>query len=186
MSPLPEAPRGRAALPGVALGSARAVSLAVALLTFAAAPAAAEMYKYIDSKGRMHFTQDIGQVPPEYRSQVERKELKKDISITGEGRGSGGAAERATEMRDRKRRLEQQAEQRARSQRARTRPAAIPPQFRNRLEGAPEPRKYDKDCSNQYRTGRCRKVLRPEWRSWDRANGGNNGKAVTRRSVGDP
>ena len=157
--------------------------LIAALLLIGALPAAAEMYKYIDSKGRMHFTQDIGQVPPEYRNQVERKVLKKDISITGEGRGQGNSEERMREMRHRKKRLQQDSRQRARKQRAASAPAKRA--ARNRLEGAPEPRKYDKDCSNHYIDGRCRRTLRPQWQAWDRANGGNNGKPVIRRRVGD-
>jgi hypothetical protein len=139
------------------------------------------MYKYIDSKGRMHFTQDIGQVPPEYRSQVERKVLKRDISITGKG-GSHAPGDRVRDMERRSQRLERSAERRARQNRAS--PAA------RRNLGAPlantrEPRKYDKDCSNYVRKGRCRKILRPQWQAWNDANGGNNGKPAIRRRPGD-
>jgi clan AA aspartic protease (TIGR02281 family) len=36
-----------------------------------AAPAAAEIYRWTDENGRVHFTQDLGQVPPRYRKQAE-------------------------------------------------------------------------------------------------------------------
>jgi len=36
-----------------------------------AAPAAAEVYRWTDENGRVHFTQDLGQVPPRHRKQAE-------------------------------------------------------------------------------------------------------------------
>ena len=36
-----------------------------------AAPAAAEIYRWTDENGRVHFTQDLGQVPARYRKQAE-------------------------------------------------------------------------------------------------------------------
>ena len=42
--------------------------LAVGLL---AAPAAAEIYRWTDAQGRMHFAQSLNQVPPQYRKQAE-------------------------------------------------------------------------------------------------------------------
>lgn len=37
------------------------------ILLLSAAPASAEIFKWTDSAGRVHFTQDLNQVPPEYR-----------------------------------------------------------------------------------------------------------------------
>ncbi len=158
--------------------------LSVAMLWLAPA-ASAEMFQYVDSKGRLHFTQDIGQVPPEYRNQVERKVLKKEISITGEtaGRAAGGSLrpdDRVREMERRKARLRQAAQQRARNQRQANAGAPRPAPAK-----AAEPRKYDKDCSDYNAKGRCRRILRPEWQRWNAANGGQNGKPTLRRKIGD-
>ena len=142
----------------------------------------AEMYQYRDSKGRLHFTQDIGQIPPQYRDQVERRELRRDISVTGKPSEAGrDDAARIRAMKNRSRRLERSATQRKRQM-------AVPAKVRQRrnanpLQGAREPKKYNKDCSDYHRTGRCRKTLTHEWRAWDRANGGNNGKPDIRRKI---
>jgi hypothetical protein len=141
--------------------------------------ASAEMYKYVDSEGRMHFTQDVGQIPPEYRNQVERTELRKEINVTGRDSATGDA-DRVQAMEKRARELRRAAAQRQRQQ-------AVPAARRgaaNPLQNAHEPRKYSKDCSDYSRTKRCRKVVTDEWRRWDAANGGNNGKPDVRRRLG--
>jgi len=43
-----------------------------------AGPASAEIYKWKDQQGRLHFAQDLSQVPPEYRAQAKDGELKPD------------------------------------------------------------------------------------------------------------
>lgn len=43
------------------------------LLTFAL-PASAELYKYTDAKGELHFVDDISKVPKKYRKQLENAE----------------------------------------------------------------------------------------------------------------
>lgn len=40
-------------------------------------PSAAEIYKWKDGQGRLHFSQDLGQVPPQYRRQAEASALAK-------------------------------------------------------------------------------------------------------------
>ena len=136
------------------------------------------MFQYVDSQGRLHFTQDISQVPPEYRGQVERRELKKEISVTGSGTAQS-SAERKHEISKRQRDLARAAQQRARKN-----PAVGPPKRAgDPLAGAPEPRKYDKDCN--WSGERCDKTLTPEWQRWNQANGGDNGKPVTRRRIGE-
>lgn len=47
-----------------------APGLALSILLLAA-PSAAEIYRWTDDSGRVHFTQDLGQVPPRYRKQAE-------------------------------------------------------------------------------------------------------------------
>jgi aspartyl protease family protein len=44
----------------------------VGVLALAAAPSAAEIYRWTDENGRVHFTQDLGQVPARYRKQAEQ------------------------------------------------------------------------------------------------------------------
>lgn len=141
-----------------------------------ASTAQSEMYKYVDSKGRVHFTQDLGQVPPEYRHQVEKKVLEREISVTGEG-GNMSDAARVKAMKARTSQLKRVVPQ------ARSRPAA-PAARKNHLEGAPEPNKYHRDCWWRGNERRCKKTVTQAWRAWDAANGGNNGAAVTRRKVG--
>jgi hypothetical protein len=145
-----------------------------------APPALGEMYKYTDSKGRLHFTQDIGQVPPEYRDQVERKVLEREISVTG----SGGQETRDQRTAIEKRSRQLGAHAQARRRRAVKVQSASPRPPANALTGAPEPEKYRRDCSNYTANHRCRNYVTGAWRAWDAANGGNNGKPVTRRRVG--
>lgn len=49
-----------------------------ALLVLAAAPspASAEIYRWTDAEGRVHFTQDLSQVPPDHREQAVRRTLE--------------------------------------------------------------------------------------------------------------
>ena len=149
------------------------VFCAMSCIVFGAPAALCEMYKYTDSQGRLHFAQDLGQVPPEYRDQVERKELTREISVTGE-------VVRRDAMQKRSRALNaRNVEARRRATAPRT---AKPPG--NPLSGSPPPKKYRQDCSNYTANHRCRKVVTARWRAWDAANGGNNGKPVTRRRIG--
>jgi clan AA aspartic protease (TIGR02281 family) len=46
------------------------VAVLALLATVAAGVAAAEIYKWKDASGRLHFAQDLNQVPPEYRAQA--------------------------------------------------------------------------------------------------------------------
>jgi hypothetical protein len=144
---------------------------------FVAGSASAEMYKYTDSSGRLHFTQDIGQVPPQYRNQVQEQKLGRKISVTGEGAGKS-PAHRVKAMKKRSRKLgatiaptpARRAERGARA--------------KNSLEGAPPPKKYHRECWWESGRKKCRKQLTHAWQRWDAANGGDNGKPVTRRKIG--
>jgi len=48
------------------------------LLLFAAAPAMAEFYEYVDARGITHFTDTFSTIPPQYQSQIARRA---DISV---------------------------------------------------------------------------------------------------------
>lgn len=52
------------------------------LLVFTAFPAAADMYRYTDSKGELHFVDDIAKVPKKYRKQVNDAEPRGNVSFT--------------------------------------------------------------------------------------------------------
>ncbi len=169
---------------------ARSLLLGVTLACLLVGPAArSEMYRYVDSEGRLHFTQDIGQVPPEYRDQVETQVLEREISITGEGHGQSDD-QRVQEMKKRASQLQRNARRRARTAGARTAPVPAALRPADPLLGAPEPRKYDKKCwwetrSDGQQRRKCVKSVTAEWRAWDIANGGGHGRPTTRRRVGE-
>ncbi len=50
------------------------VFLIVLVLLAFAGPASAELYKYTDSRGELHFVDDISKVPKKYRKQLESAE----------------------------------------------------------------------------------------------------------------
>lgn len=54
---------------------------AAALLVAFAGTAFAEIYKYTDSKGELHFVDDIAKVPKKYRRQLENSQPLPEISI---------------------------------------------------------------------------------------------------------
>lgn len=62
----------------------RYILLLVILLVIVGSPAYAEMYKWVDEKGTVHFTDDFSKIPEKYRSGVESQktptELPKKLS----------------------------------------------------------------------------------------------------------
>jgi hypothetical protein len=53
--------------------------IAVLILLFVACPSRAkEIYKWVDEKGVVHFSEDESSVPEEYRDQLEKKSMKED------------------------------------------------------------------------------------------------------------
>ena len=48
----------------------------LALVLMSAGIGSAEIYKWKDAAGRLHFSQDLGQVPPEYRAQAQGESLE--------------------------------------------------------------------------------------------------------------
>jgi len=51
------------------------------LLSFVAGPASAEVYRYTDNQGQLHFVDDIAKVPKKYRKQLVNQKPAAEISI---------------------------------------------------------------------------------------------------------
>ena len=58
----------------------RYVFLLVILLVVFGFPAYGEMYKWVDKKGTVHFTDDLSKVPVEFRSDAESRKMPKEVS----------------------------------------------------------------------------------------------------------
>ncbi len=58
----------------------RHVFLLIILLVVAAFPAHAEMYKWVDEKGSVHFTDDLSKIPERYRFDAESRKTPKEVS----------------------------------------------------------------------------------------------------------
>lgn len=52
--------------------------LILTILMALALPASAEMYKWVDEKGTVHFTDDISSIPEKYREDVEERKTSKE------------------------------------------------------------------------------------------------------------
>jgi clan AA aspartic protease (TIGR02281 family) len=52
--------------------------LVLTILMALALPASAEMYKWVDEKGTVHFTDDISSIPEKYREDVEERKTSKE------------------------------------------------------------------------------------------------------------
>jgi glutaredoxin len=55
--------------------------LVVALLLAYVGTAAAEIYRYSDNKGELHFVDDISKVPKKYRNQLKNQRALRDVSV---------------------------------------------------------------------------------------------------------
>jgi len=62
------------------LGMNRTFFLLTILIALAL-PASAEMYKWIDEKGTVHFTDDISSIPEKYREDVEERKTPKGTAV---------------------------------------------------------------------------------------------------------
>jgi uncharacterized protein DUF4124 len=74
-----------------------AVGLAFAASALLARPAQAQAYKYKDSNGHVHFTEDYDSVPERYRNQVETREMPVQVDPSAAAKAEppvpgGGAA----------------------------------------------------------------------------------------------
>jgi len=61
------------------------VILILTLLALSGVPSSAEVYKWVDDKGRFHFTDDPTQIPEQFRPTMERVEAMEEKSETKVG-----------------------------------------------------------------------------------------------------
>ena len=59
----------------------RRILLVIMLAIFAAEPLPAEMYKYTDSRGEVHYVDDLGRVPKRYRAKARTLDDLPPISV---------------------------------------------------------------------------------------------------------
>jgi hypothetical protein len=60
-----------------------ALSLALLSLVGLATSAAAQAYKYKDDRGRVHFTENLYDIPEKYRANVETREMPVHVPVAG-------------------------------------------------------------------------------------------------------
>ena len=167
----------------------------VLVFLFAGHPARAEIYRWTDEQGRVHFTSDLGKVPARYRGQSAAGVPDPTINIIDQsqpeaapkpakpaknkGRFRGAVRPRvapplAPEF------LENLKKQTQRPAPTLSREVVVPevgprPALRP-LSGDPEPRKYRYDCPShlmdqsgrhQVLPGRCRRSRTAEWDAWN-------------------
>ncbi len=61
------------------------IFLLLSILIAFALPASAEMYKWVDEKGTVHFTDDISSIPEKYRENVEERKTQTPKEIPDQG-----------------------------------------------------------------------------------------------------
>lgn len=73
------------------------IAVIALLLVSAAGAAEAQLYKWTDVEGRVHFTQDLGQIPPAHRKEAELSQhrVRRNDLQTYESTGPASAAGRA-------------------------------------------------------------------------------------------
>ena len=79
------------------------IALVIALLcALYAGPARTEIYRWTDAEGNLHFTQDLGNVPPAYREQSAKRPASNESSAlqTYDASPASVGPERATGSRD--------------------------------------------------------------------------------------
>jgi glutaredoxin len=80
-------------------------AVVVVILLIAVGVCRAEVYKYTDGKGELHFVDDISKVPKKYRKQVENVELQGNMNVVDAVPSSvsprGRAAQEPTQQQNR-------------------------------------------------------------------------------------
>jgi hypothetical protein len=133
----------------------------IALAFLLAAPVGAEIFRYTDENGTVHFVSSEDEIPARYRSRSGRAA---EGSI---GRVDSEVVESTAPSRPTSRRLH---ELRRRNQ-PRKPPTTITsrdPRRRGPKPPGKEPRKYVPDCKFKNRNGRCGRRRTAEWDAWNR------------------
>ena len=128
-------------------------------LAATAGSAAAEMYRWVDEKGELHFTSNLNQVPPAYRNRT-----------TAPREDAGSTLNVAPAIDDPA--VQTQTDQRLHHLRRGNASRGAPPAKArapvdegeaNASSAAAAPRKYDRDCQHPGGNGRCKSQLNPDW-----------------------
>jgi len=122
------------------------------LLAALGAPASADLYRWTDESGRLHFTSDPSKVPARYRDQAAQplEDAKSTLNrVPSRGQAPAVRRGRVPTGHAPARRMDAFAEKK-------------PPSPK------PTPQKYRRDCNNSHNTGRCRSWVNPEWKDWKR------------------
>ena len=134
-----------------------AATLALISCVLPAHSARAEIYRWTDERGTVHFTSDLNQVPAEHRNQ-SAVTLPRGDFIYASDNVPHSSAERIEAMKDRSRELSKQG----------TSPVARQKATKQAIQiSDPEPRKYDYECRKRTRNGRCGRHRRSEWDAWN-------------------
>ena len=141
-------------------GSLLAFATCSALLIGAAGlhTAAAEVYKWTDESGQVHFTQDLFQVPPRYRAAAANPEREADskVNFVVEEKSGGDGGQRSRKLRYI---ILKGRHSPTRAGGASNAPKSTPPQ------ADPEPiHRYDRRCN--WRGTKCRRIQTREFREW--------------------
>lgn len=137
------------------------ISAGLGLPTVLASVARAELYRWTDENGTEHFTSDPSQVPARYRNAAPAPDDgtgPRVNFISGDSQSSPARQDRLDELRARRRN--------APPPRRSSPQTADPPVQRSSRAKRSKPHKYDRDCSNAYRAGRCRSWVNPDWKRW--------------------
>ncbi len=183
---------GRTDDPGYVFGRTSLIFGALVFL-FAGHPAQAEIYRWTDGQGKVHFTSDLSKVPARYRGQSAAGVPKRTINIINQSQpaaapkpATSGKGDRWDAMRPRVAPklapgfLEDLKKQTQRPAPTLSRELAVPkvgprPVLRPALKDS-EPRKYQYDCpdrlmdqggTNQVLMGRCRRSRTVAWDAWN-------------------
>jgi hypothetical protein len=144
-----------------ALNAVATCLLGMSLAASPAAPVSAEVYKWTDENGELHFTSDLSKVPPAHRERASapRVDEKSNLNLAPPGDPD------QQQLRDQRMRSLRRRNATRPSPAAKPRGAAESPASASPAETAP--RKYDRNCEHRNRDNRCHSQLNPDWVNWN-------------------
>jgi hypothetical protein len=141
----------------------RSLAYCLALVTsIAVTPAAAELYRWVDEKGELHFTSNLNQVPPAYRDRTTapREDERSTLNVAP-------AASDPDQHSQRDRRIRKLRRTNKSHSASRAKPRSVDEGEEARAPAAAAPRKYDRNCQRRGGNGRCHSQLNPDWVRWN-------------------